>query len=396
MSSFLQQQVDFDKHNEQLKELLDPDTRPYRAACSIVGSITNYLLNPELNTRGWTFRDFFESVDIQIAAELEFQKWQRFNVICDREMGLPSDGWRMNINFQNCYDATWFGCPLHYHVGQVPDTVEILADEKTRLYDLPDPDPLSSGLMGRALEFYEQMEDKCAGMEFEGRPVIPPDGLAGEGTDGPLDCAYKLRGAGNLLTDMLTDEDYYHDLMGYITRNIIRRIKAAKEFRWSRRPNSPDKGNYKSMGGFADDAVALLSSQHYQEFVLPYHKMIFDEFASPGGVWVHLCGDATRHFKFIVDNLNAIAFDTGFPVDFGWLRKELGPDIHINGGPTVMLLKDGTPDAIDAEVRRIANSGVLEGGKFTFIAANNLAPRTPVENIAAFYESVKRWGVFDK
>jgi uroporphyrinogen-III decarboxylase len=70
----------------------------------------------------------------------------------------------------------------------------------------------------------------------------------------------------------------------------------------------------------------------------------------------------------------------------------IGPDIQINGGPTIMLVKDGTPQEIDIETRRICESGVLEGGRFILIAANNLAPCTPVENIAALYAAGKIYG----
>jgi len=35
---------------------------------------------------------------------------------------------------------------------------------------------------------------------------------------------------------------------------------------------------------------------------------------------------------------------------------------------------------------------VLEGGRFVLIAANNLAPCTPVANIRALYEAGKRYG----
>jgi hypothetical protein len=73
---------------------------------------------------------------------------------------------------------------------------------------------------------------------------------------------------------------------------------------------------------------------------------------------------------------------TGFPVDHGWLRRELGPEVRISGGPSVMLVKDGPVSAIRNQVRDICESGIMEGGKFILIAANNMAPSTPVEHEA--------------
>ena len=140
----------------------------------------------------------------------------------------------------------------------------------------------------------------------------------------------------------------------------------------------PDQPHEKAFF-FADDAVALISNEHYKEFVFPYHKRIVDECGGGLAVTVHMCGDATRHFKFIKDNLGVTAFDTGFPVDHGWLRKQLGPDVTIQGGPTVMTVKYGSPKDIEIEVKNICKSGVMEGGKFIMIAANNLAPCTSEE-----------------
>ncbi|MHB9036001.1 MAG: uroporphyrinogen decarboxylase family protein [Armatimonadota bacterium] len=397
MTSFLSRGIDIEQHNEEVRHVLEAfdKGRPYRAPCYVSGSISNFFLNYELNTKHLEFKEFFENIDVQIESQLEYQYWQRFNLYCDREMGVPKTGWQLAVDFQNCLDAAYFGCPVVYHPGGVPDTTEILREHKEVLYDIDDPVPLKNGLDGRSVEFFEAMQERCKSLDYRGAPVLSPQRLPGEGTDGPLDTAFKLRGTENVLCDMLVDESYFHDLMGFVTRNIIKRIKHTRHYRWEKTSDSAESGGQKQATlTFADDAIALVSAEHYKEYVFPYHKMIFDELAPASGIPVHLCGDATRHFKFMVANLGVTGFDTGFPVDFGWLRKELGPDICIYGGPTIMLLKDGNRDEIDDEVRRIAESGVLDGGRFVFIAANNMAPCTPVNNIAMFYESVKRWAVY--
>jgi len=227
---------------------------------------------------------------------------------------------------------------------------------------------------------------------LRGLPVMPPASIPGEGTDGPFDVAYKLRGAAEVCLDMYDDPKYYHDLMTFITENIIRRMKAIRQWRWSRNPDAPDKGKFKGTYGFADDAIAMISTRDYEQFVFPYHQRLVEEFSDGSPVSIHLCGDATRHFKFLRDRLNVQAFDTGFPVDFAWLRNELGSNVQINGGPTIMLLKDGSPEQIRNEVKRICESGIKEGGRFVLREANNLAPCTPIENIEIMYEAGKEYG----
>lgn len=395
MSSFLGRTIDFERHNEEVRALLAAfeQRRAPRAPCVAGGSISNYFLNPELNTRRLEFRQYFEDVEVQVRAQLEFQQWVRFNLLCDREMGVPTDGWQLATDFQNSYEASWFGCRLVYHPGLIPDTLPAL-DSLESVRDLADPDPLKDGLVGRAVEFFDAMLEMCPRLEHLGAPVRPPGAITGEGSDGPFDAAVKLRGSVVLL-EMLLFPDRFHALMEYITRNIIRRVKALKEYRWSRVPNSPDTGRMQNPGFcLADDAVAMLSLEQYREHVFPHHRRIVQELAVPGRLFVHLCGSATHLFPIMVEKLGATGFDTGFPVDHGALRKTLGPDVLIAGGPTVMRIKDGPAAAIDADVRSICESGALEGGRFHFIAANNMAPCTPVEHVEALWNAVKRYGAF--
>lgn len=395
MSFFLKDSIDIARHNEEASAVWRSfkAEKPIRVPLSVVGSIRNYLQNPQLNTNGLTFQSFFEKTDIQISAQVEYQKWCRFNLLCDNEMGFPKDGWRPHVDFQNSLDSAWMGCPMVYLGNAVPDTTAILAEQKEALYDMSEYMDDKAELFGRALEFYNTMIDIAGNREFYGLPLLPPAVAPGEGTDGPLDLAYKLRGADNLLTDMMLDQDYYHDLMHYITENLIRRMKRMREYRWSKQPDSKDKGEYRKDGFFfADDAIALISPAQYKEFVYPYHKRFFDEFSTGTSVSMHLCGSATQHFKFLCESFNIGLFDTGFPVNHGALRKELGPDITIQGGPTIMEVKNGTPASIEEAVRHICRSGVMNGGKFVMIAANNIAPFTPVENIQALYMATKMYG----
>ena len=395
---FLTKRMDFKKHNEELKRVWDAynNRKPYRVPVTVVGSISNLFANPEINNTGYTFEDFFKNPQAQIECQLAYQKWVRYNLICDNEMGPPKDGWQINIDFQNSYEAGWFGCPLRYFGNGVPDTIPILQRDKNKLYAMESPDPLRGNLLSRAMEFFEYMEDKCPKMEFEGLPVNPPASIPGGGTDGPFSVAYKLRGATEVCIDIYEDPEYFYNLMNFVTENIIRRIKAIRRWCWSRIPDSPDKDRFKLPNyHFADDAIALISTEQYQKFVLPYHKRLVEEFSDGGPISIHLCGDATHHFKFLKENLKVYSFDTGFPVDFSKVRQELGPDVQIGGGPTVMLLKDGSPETIREEVKRICTSGIMEGGRFILIAANNLAPCTPIENIEALYEAGKEFGRYD-
>jgi uroporphyrinogen decarboxylase len=107
---------------------------------------------------------------------------------------------------------------------------------------------------------------------------------------------------------------------------------------------------------------------------------------------MHLCGDVARHLPVIKEQLGLKSFDTGFPIDFARVRRELGPDVEILGGVEVGLLMHGTPAQVYARAKEILTSGILDGKKFVLREANNLPPMTPEANLAAMYRAAFDFG----
>ena len=91
MSWFLQNPPDFEEHNAEVAAVWSPyhEGRPHRVPVSVRGSIRNLIQNPHLNTTGYTFQDFFTDPEAQIQCQLAYQKWCRYHVLCDKEMGPP-------------------------------------------------------------------------------------------------------------------------------------------------------------------------------------------------------------------------------------------------------------------------------------------------------------------
>ena len=131
-----------------------------------------------------------------------------------------------------------------------------------------------------------------------------------------------------------------------------------------------------------------------KEFVLPYHKILKGSLTSAQHISLHLCGDATRHFKLFRDEMGVNSFDTGFPIDFTGVRQALGPAVEIQGGIRAPQLAQGKPDEIYMEAKRILESGIMAGGRFILKEANDLVPCTPWENMNALYQAARKHGVY--
>lgn len=153
--------------------------------------------------------------------------------------------------------------------------------------------------MARALEFHQYLEDRRQRFEMDGRPIGKAGGPAG--TDGPFTLAIGLRGGTELCADIYEAPDFVHELMGLVTDSIIGRIRAWRGILGLETPVQE--------WGFADDAIALISEEHYREFVLPYHRRLIAAFSKGGPNSIHLCGAAQRHFVTLQRELNIQSFE---------------------------------------------------------------------------------------
>ncbi|MCC6579585.1 MAG: hypothetical protein IT440_04030 [Phycisphaeraceae bacterium] len=290
---------------------------------------------------------------------------------------LP-DHWDIGQTNYNVIDAACLGAEVDYSPGQLPDTRPFLTDDnKWDIFKLDISDPLQCDYLRDRMSFWKEMEKVCEGLTFEGRPVkLGP--LALMGTDGPLTVCCNIRGATEFLTDLMVDPEYADKLLEFVTSAAINRREAFKRY-WGDKVGS---GYW-----IADDSCAMLSVEMYRDRILRHHQHWFNTLPPQKDAirLMHLCGDSTRHFVTMRDELEIRAFDTGFPVNHGDLRKQLGPEIEIQGGPEVALLLSGTPDAVYRRATDILRSGVMEGGKFILREGNNLPPCVPDVNLEALY-----------
>jgi len=391
-------EIDFERHNEEVKAVWEAYRagKPTRVPM-ILGIQPRYTMfghdgstmgRHKANPRGITFEQYLAEPEVMLNRELEHLEWCAFNLMQDAEMGLP-EVWNVWPDFQNVYEAASWGCPIKFVGLQVPDTLPAFGGEdgKRALLDATIPDPFDSPFFRKVWEFYghfRQREEE--GFEWKGRPIkaCAPSGL---GTDGPLTVCCNLRGTADFCLDLMEDPMGARALLDKVTDAIILHVLA---FKGHLGQQERTEG-----WGFADDSIALLGTDTYAEFVLPCHRRMIETFSSGGPNSIHLCGDATRHFPFLKRELNIKSFDTGFPVDFGRLRTEVGEDVEILGGPSVPFLAQASPEEVQIETRRILDSGIKKGGRFILREGNNLAPEITPENVAAMYEACRQWGKYE-
>ena len=149
---------------------------------------------------------------------------------------------------------------------------------------------------------------------------------------------------------------------------------------------------------FGTQKGPFISPQTYRELYKPFFKRVNDwvhEHTS-WKTFIHSCGSV---YAFIEDFIES-GFDILNPVQCSAaqmdpieLKRRFGDRMTFWGGGvnTQQTLPFGTPEEVRSEVQeRIQIFG--RGGGFVFSSVQNIQPQTPIENVLAMFETIKKYG----
>ena len=184
-------------------------------------------------------------------------------------------------NFGTVFIPTMFG--LEYKVPK--DTfawlTSHLSKEEIKRGKLPDVD--KTGLMKRVIEYIQFFKEKLP----EWIHLYLPDTL------GPFEIAHSVYGD-KIFYEIYDDPKFVHYLLGLCTELYIQVTEKLKKVIGEERESCYHghalvRGIYMRNGGvrISEDSATLLSSEHIDEFVIPYDKKALRAF---GGGFVHYCG----------------------------------------------------------------------------------------------------------
>lgn len=348
------------------------------------------LLDPALNPERFTFERYFCDPQVLMTVQARFQEYiaKTLSQTCDTVSDLP-ETWNFYVDNQNIHDGAYFGAPVIFEDGNCPSNVPSLTEADVDEFLARDfSKPLDNPWIKTRLAFHAELCKAAKDFTYAGRKgkVAP----FSTGFDGPVTIGTILMGA-DIFMMLGTDTEKAILFMKKLMEAALVRNKALVEF-----SGTPwQKGSW---GNLADDSVQLVSSAMYEELILPLHEWWYsaNSATTPASKkrGIHLCGDVSRHLPLIHEKLGVISFDTGFPINHGALRKALGPDVEISGGPPVSLIQFGTPEQCYAGARDILQSGIKEGGRFLLQEGNNLPPACPLENLCAIYAACLEFGWF--
>jgi len=267
-----------------------------------------------------------------------------------------------------------FGCEVVYEDEALPWAMPLnLSEDKVKKLELPvipNTSPMTEWV--KQIDYLKKKYGKVIG---------------DINTTGIQNLALKIRGD-QFYIDYFENPDLCHHLLRICTECV----KQLFEF------------NYKATGTGAVDVTPMaapeiavipncteeqISNNIYETFLLQYDNEVADA-VRERGFGIHHCGSVNevlkgyskvRHLKFI---------EIGFGSDVRRCRETLGPDVAVNARISPVLMKNGTPEEVAAEVKNLIDQGAPLGNYS--IDTVGLTYGTPDENVKTARRTAEEYG----
>lgn len=281
------------------------------------------------------------------------------------------------IDFDDATIAEAVGAKVIFRDDE-PATVDeeqpVLKDLRD-VYDMPIPNPESSGRLCEWLEATERLVDAIGDHVF----------VMGRADQGPFSIACLLRGTTQFMMDLLTeDEQLIHDVLEYCRKISAVFAKAQK-----------DAGAHATSIGDAFAGPNLISPDMYRQFALEPERRLVKEVQDYGIPFsVHICGN-TNGIIEDMGSTGARILEVDWMLDLAEARRLVPESTVLMGNidPSFPLVV-GTPNDIDIAVRDMI---VKTKGKGHFLSSGCAMGRnTPVENFKAFIAASRKYGSYEQ
>lgn len=138
-----------------------------------------------------------------------------------------------------------------------------------------------------------------------------------------------------------------------------------------------------------DSWANVLTLEKFREFCLPFWKKIIEGLKDLHVPVVVFCRDSHR-FASEIAKIGPSAISIDEKGDMAFIRKELGPEIVLQGNLCAEFLRDASRDMVVDATEKLLRSMADERG-FIMNLGHGVLPATPVENVRAFVQTVKQF-----
>jgi uroporphyrinogen-III decarboxylase len=317
-------------------------------------------------------REYYFDADYRVDCQAKMQKklYERFG---DVGLGNKEPEPKPMITFGMVMLPSIFGCEAIFKDDALPWAMPLNLS-KQECDKLTIPDLATSSPMKEMLEQISHLKSKY------GRVVGDIN------TTGVQNLALKLRGD-EFYIDMYEDPEFCHRLLKFCAQSAIALWKLVYPLTGSGAADvTPmcDPGIY----CVANCTVEQISGDTYLEFGLPYDNMLAESLHPFG---IHHCGSLDAVAEHYAKVKNLVFMEAGFGTDFARARRLMGPDVAFNARISPVLMKNGSPQEIEAAVKdAIAQGAPLENYSIDTVG---LTHGVPDENVRIARRTVEKYGI---
>ena len=281
------------------------------------------------------------------------------------------------IDFDDATIAEAVGAKVIYREDEpaiVDEERPVLKDLRD-VYDMPIPDPASSGRLNEWLEATRTLSEAIGDHVF----------IMGRADQGPFSIACLLRGTTQFMMDLLTeDKQLIDDVLEYCRKISAVFAKAQK-----------DAGAHVTSIGDAFAGPNLISPDMYRQFALIPEQKLAKEVQDYGIPFsIHICGN-TNGIIQDMGTTGAKILEVDWMLDIKEARRLVPEDTVLMGNidPSSPLVI-GTPSDVDAAVKRLIEA--TKGKRHIISSGCAMGRNTPPENFKAFIEAAHRYGSYEE
>ena len=265
-------------------------------------------------------------------------------------------------------EAECFGAAVRFSEDEVPTvTGRLVCDmDEAEALAVPEVGVARSGIYIKAIE-------KALTLITD-RPVFA-------GMIGPFSLGARLLDVSEIMMDCYDDPDMVHAVLEKATEFLIAYGNA-----------------YKAAGAhgiiMAEPVAGLLSPSLEEEFAAPYVKKIVDALQDDNFLIVyHNCGGNVLSMTDSILSSGAAAYHFGNAIDMKTMLGKLPADTVVMGNiDPAGVLCFGTPETVRKETETLLEACAAYPN-FVVSSGCDIPPKTPWENIEAFFDTVEKFYV---
>jgi uroporphyrinogen decarboxylase len=307
---------------------------------------------------------WYKSLDAQLKAQVEI-----YTKFPDMQF-FP--GFR--ASYGSTVEASAMGCEIIYPPGSTPQAKPAIQELPRDLDKIRVGNPETDGRMPEALELYHELAEKLSVHGFE---------ITSGFLHGPMDVAAEVRGMTDLLLDFYRTPEAVHKLIDAATETCIA---------WA-------KAQFGASGGtmlhilVSDDVSSQIGRDHWQTFVEPYMKRLFESMPEGVAGGIHNC-TRSQQVLDLYPGVGATLLQFGPDVDPAFAKEKVGDRMCLLGNlASTGVLKEGSPEEVKDVCRQVLEKAA-PGGGFILGSAGSIARYTPVENLEAMVRACEEYGSY--